>query len=143
MQFEASTTIAATPGVVWETLIDGAAWPSWDSGVDAVEGTIAPGQRITIRSKAAPGRAFPVKVTAFEPGKRLEFTGGMPLGMFKGVRTYDLAPASGGTAFTMREVYTGWMLGAFAKQLPDLNPSFRQFVDGLKARVESTVERRA
>jgi uncharacterized protein YndB with AHSA1/START domain len=135
--FEADTTIAATPDAVWKVLIDAGSWPSWDSGIDSVDGKVALGSRITIRSNVAPGRAFPVKVTAFEPDTKLEFTGGMPLGMFKGVRTYSLSPAGSGTALRMREEYTGWMLGAFAKQLPDLNPSFRQFVDGLKARVQS------
>ncbi len=137
LHFEADTTIAAKPDAVWKVLTDGSSWPKWDSGVDSVDGTIAPGSKITIRSKAAPGRAFPVKVTAFEPGSKLEFTGGMPLGMFRGVRSYTLTPSGTGTAFRMREEYTGWMLGAFKKQLPDLNPSFRQFVDGLKSRVES------
>jgi uncharacterized protein YndB with AHSA1/START domain len=135
--FEADTTIAAPPARVWAVLVDGASWPSWDSGVDGVEGAIAAGGRITIRSQAAPGRAFPVRVTTFEPPTRLQFTGGMPLGMFKGVRNYTLTPADGGTHLRMREEYTGWMLGAFSRSMPDLNPSFRQFVDGLKARVES------
>ena len=41
--------IASSPDVVWAVLTDGASWPSWDSGVDRVEGQIAPGQKITIR----------------------------------------------------------------------------------------------
>ena len=65
--YEASSTIDASPDAVWAALTDGASWSTWDSGVDRVEGKIAPGETITIRSKVAPGRAFPVKVTAFEP----------------------------------------------------------------------------
>lgn len=137
LSFNAETAIDAPVATVWTVLIDGAAWPTWDSGVDAVEGAIAPGKRITIRSKVAPGRAFPVRVTAFEPESLLEFTGGMPLGMFKGVRRYELTPTDGGVSFRMRENYSGWMLGVFAKQVPDLAPSFRRFVNGLKVRAES------
>jgi hypothetical protein len=37
----------------------------------------------------------------------------------------------------MREEYTGPMLGAIWKSIPDLAPSFQQFADGLKKRVES------
>jgi hypothetical protein len=37
----------------------------------------------------------------------------------------------------MREVYSGAMLGAIWKSMPDLSPSFAQFTRGLKARVES------
>ncbi|HZM78579.1 MAG TPA: SRPBCC domain-containing protein [Candidatus Limnocylindrales bacterium] len=136
--FEATSTIDAPADKIWSVLAHAQAWPNWDSGVDEVKGNIAAGARITIRSKAAPGRAFPVKVTAIEPPRRLEFTGGMPLGLFKGVRTYSLSPnADGATVFTMREEYTGPLLGLIWKSIPDLGPSFVQFAEGLKKRVES------
>jgi uncharacterized protein YndB with AHSA1/START domain len=135
--YESTATIAASPDDVWAALVDAASWPSWDSGVDAVDGTLAEGQKITIRSSAAPGRAFPVKVTAFEPFRRLVFSGGMPLGLFRGERTYTLTPDDAGTAFRMREEYTGPMLGLIWKSMPDLQPSFDQFAAGLKRRVES------
>jgi len=135
--FEGSATIAASPDKVWAVLVDAAHWADWDSGVDGVEGAIAPGAKIVIRAKVAPGRAFPVKVTTFDPPTTLVFTGGMPLGLFRGVRTYTLAPKGSGTELTMREVYSGAMLGAIWKSMPDLSPSFAQFTRGLKARVES------
>ena len=136
--YEASSFIAADPEAVWAVLSDGPGWAAWDSGVDGVEGRIAAGGTVRIRSQAAPGRAFPVKVTAFEPPARLRFSGGMPLGLFRGVRTYELAPAaSGGTAFHVREEYTGPLLGLFWRSMPDLGPSFDQFARGLKQRVET------
>jgi uncharacterized protein YndB with AHSA1/START domain len=137
--FEATTTISATPEAVWAVLVDGAAWPSWDSGVESVSAPIAAGARISIVSSVVPGRAFPVKVTALAAPTRLEFTGGMPFGLFKGVRTYTLTPQGKSTEFRMREEYTGPMLGAIWKSIPDLAPSFRQFVEGLKKRVEAGV----
>jgi uncharacterized protein YndB with AHSA1/START domain len=73
--YEATSAIAASPEAVWAVLSDGAGWPGWDSGVDAVEGQIALGETITIRSHAAPGRAFAVKVTRFEPPAHLRFSG--------------------------------------------------------------------
>lgn len=136
--YEATSVISASPDTVWDVLCDGRHWPEWDSGVDAVEGTIAPGKKITIRSQAAPGRAFPVTVTAFEPPHRLRFTGGMPLGLFRGVRTYEVSPgADGGTAFRVREEYTGPLLGLIWRSMPDLGPSFTQFAAGIKQRVEA------
>lgn len=138
LAFEASSTIAATPDKVWAVLVQAADWPSWDSGVASVEGTIALGKKLKIQSKVAPGRTFPVKVTTFAAPGALEFTGGMPFGLFKGVRTYSIAAdKSGGTLFTMREEYSGPMAATIGKSIPDLNPSFEQFATGLKARVES------
>ena len=135
--YEATSTIAAGPEDVWKVLADAGSWPSWDSGVSAVDGRIAPGEKVTVSSEAAPGRAFPVKVTALEPPRRMEFTGGMPLGLFRGVRTYTLTPDGDGTVVRMREEYTGPMLGLIWRSMPDLQPSFDQFAAGLKRRVES------
>jgi hypothetical protein len=135
--FESSADIAAPPEAVWADLTDGAAWSSWDSGVDGVDGRIAAGETITVRSKAAPGRAFPVKVTAFDPPRTMVFSGGMPLGLFKGVRTFTLTPAADGTTrFDLREEYTGPLLPMMWRSMPDLAPSFAQFANGLKQRAE-------
>jgi hypothetical protein len=60
----------------------------------------------------------------------------MPLGLFKGVRTYRVAPEGGRTRFTMREEYTGPLLPLIWRSMPDLQPSFDRFARGLKARVE-------
>jgi uncharacterized protein YndB with AHSA1/START domain len=136
--YEATSTIDASPEAVWTVLSDGAAWPTWDSGVDAVEGKIATGETIKIRSQAAPGRAFPVKVTRFEPPAHLRFSGGMPLGLFRGVRTYEVSPdANGHAQFRMREEYTGPLLPLIWRSMPDLGPSFERFARGLKQQVES------
>jgi hypothetical protein len=136
--YEATSTIAASPEAVWAVLSDGAGWPAWDSGVGAVEGRIALGETITIRPEAAPGRAFPVKVTRFEPPARMRFSGGMPLGLFRGVRTYEVTGgADGHTTFRMREEYTGPLVALIWRSMPDLGPSFQRFASGLKRRAES------
>ena len=96
------------------------------------------GETIKIRSQAAPGRAFPVKVTQFEPPAQLRFSGGMPLGLFRGVRTYEVSKdANGHVTFHMREEYTGPLLPLIWRSMPDLGPSFQRFARGLKQRVES------
>ena len=134
--FEASTSIEAAPEEVWAVLADSAGWSTWDSGVDGVDGVLSPGQQVTIRSAVAPGRAFPVRVTRFEPGATLELTGGLPLGLFRGVRTYVLRRNGSATDFAMREVYSGPLAGLVGRSIPDLQPSFDQFAGGLKQRVE-------
>lgn len=136
--YEASSTIAAKPDAIWAILTDGANYPSWDSGVERVEGRIASGETIKVYVKVNPGRAFPVKVIEFAPSQRMVWSGGMPLGLFKGVRTYTLTPQNNGaTQFKMREEYTGPMLPMIWRSIPDLGPSFSQFANGLKQRAET------
>ena len=135
--FSASTTIEASPERIWAILTDAPAYPEWDPGVDRIEGKIAPGEKITAFSKLSPGRAFPVKVTEFVPGRQMTWTGGMPLGLFKGVRTFTLAPqGNGAVEFTLREVFSGPLLPLIGRSLPDLTSSFEQFAAGLKSRAE-------
>jgi hypothetical protein len=140
--YASSTTIDAPAEKVWEVLVDGARYPEWDSGVVRVEGAIAPGETLKVVSSANPGRAFPVKVTAFEPAHRMVWSGGMPLGLFRGVRTFSLTPvAEGRTTLSVREEYTGPLLPLIWRSMPDLQPSFDQFTGGLKARLEHPAAR--
>jgi len=135
--YESSATIDASPDAIWAVLTDAPSYAAWDSGVERVEGTIAPGETIKVHSQANPGRAFPVKVTDYKPAERMTWSGGMPLGLFKGVRTFTLVPAgTGPTRFHMREEYTGPLLPLIWRSMPDLGPSFEQFALGLKARAE-------
>ena len=63
----------------------------------------------------------------------------MPLGLFRGVRTFTLSPADpSGTEFKVREEYTGPLLGMIWRSMPDLQPSFDKFASGLKAQAEQS-----
>jgi len=136
--YDVTEEIDAPPEKVWGILTDGDSYSQWDNGIDKLEGRIAPGETIKLYVKVNPGRAFPLKVTEFTPAKRLVYSGGMPLGLFKGVRTYTLTPeGNGSTKFHMREEYTGPLLPMIWPSIPDLGPSFQQFAKGLKARAES------
>ena len=135
--FEAGAEINASPERIWAILIDGARYPDWDSGVLSVEGRVAPGETITVVSAANPGRTFPVKVTEFNPNRSMTWTGGMPLGLFKGVRTFTLTSVGDGiTRFNLREEYSGPLLSMMWRSMPDLGPSFTQFANGLKRNAE-------
>jgi hypothetical protein len=139
-EYSSTALIEASPQAIWDLLTDAPGYPSWNPSVDRVEGTIAPGETIKVLVKVNPGRAFPVKVTEFKPAEKMVWSGGMPLGLFKGVRTYTLTPeGNGATRFTMREEYTGPLLPMIWRSIPDLGPSFEQFTTGLKTRAESRV----
>jgi len=135
--YEAESTIQAPPERIWEILTDAPQYPAWDSGVVRLEGRVAPGEMLSIFSEANPGRAFPARVVDFQPPRRMVWSGGAPLGLFKGVRTFTLTPDSGGrTRFHVREEYTGPLLSMIWKSMPDLGPSLQKFATGLKAKAE-------
>lgn len=96
------------------------------------------GNKVTVYTTASPGRAFPVKVTALEPPRFMVWTGGMPLWLFLGQRTYTLTEhAPGKTTFTMREEFSGLLAPLIAKSIPDLQPSFIEFAACLKRASEA------
>jgi hypothetical protein len=135
--FSASTRIKASPEAIWKILTDAPAYPSWNTTVTGVDGQIAPGKKITVHAKISPGRAFPVKVSEWEPGKKMVWSSGMPLGLFKGARTFTLTPQSDGTTeFSMQEIYTGALAGMITKSIPDLSPAFTEFAESLKRKAE-------
>ena len=134
--FESTALINARPEAIWAILTDASAYPEWDSGVVRLEGRIKPQEKIKVVSEVNPKRAFPVKVTEFAPAERMVWTGGMPLGLFKGQRTFTLTPEDGATRFTMREEFTGPMTPLIWRSMPDMQPSFEKFAGGLKARAE-------
>ena len=139
--YEASSTIRATPDAIWQILTDGPAYASWENGVVRVEGRIALGETIKVVSEASPDRTFPVKVSGWKPGTSMEWSGGMPLGLFRGVRTFTLTPGADATTdFKVREEYTGPLLGMMWRSMPDLGPSFATFAEGLKRHAESQQE---
>ena len=137
--FATKISIRATPERVWALLTDAAGYTRWNNTVNQVDGRIAPGERVTVHPKINPGRAFPVKVVEFEPSRRMVWTGGMPLGLFKGERTFTLQPSSNGSVeFSMREEYSGLMAPLIGRSIPDLQPAFDEFASDLKRAAEAS-----
>lgn len=136
--FASSILIRAEPEAAWQVLVDAAAYPQWNTTVTRIDGTIALGQKVTVHAKLAPGRAFPVRVVALEAPRRMVWSGGMPLGLFKGERVFELHPRQGGVEFSMHEDYSGLLAPLITKSIPDLQPAFDEFAACLKARVEGS-----
>jgi len=136
--FTATTDIHAAPETIWRILTDASKYTEWDPGMVKLEGTIAPGQPLTIYTKADPQRAFNPTVVEFEPNRKMVWRSGMPLGLFTGARTFLLEPQGNGQVkFSMREEFTGPMLAMIGKSIPDLNPTFAAFAAALKKRAEA------
>lgn len=134
--FSTTTTIHAAPEKIWGLLTDAPNYPRWNPTVEKIDGQIAEGQKITVHTTFSKGRAFPAKVTALETNRRMVWSGGMPLGLFKGVRTFTLTPRGGVVEFAMEEVFSGLMSPLIEKSIPDLTPYFEQFAEGLKRAAE-------
>ncbi|HMQ57971.1 MAG TPA: SRPBCC domain-containing protein, partial [Rhizobiaceae bacterium] len=124
---EVRRMIAADTARIWAVLSDPAKLASGRLGVTRIEGRIGAGERFKLWSEASPGRAFPLKVTAYEPGRRMVWEGGMPLGLFHGKREFVLTPGPGATDFHMREQFTGLLSGPITRSMPDMQPFFDRF----------------
>jgi hypothetical protein len=136
-QFAASVTINAPPETIWALLTDAAGYRRWNSTVVNITGRIAAGEKVTVYATTAPGRGFPLKVTEFAPPREMVWTGGMPLGLFTGVRRYTLTPlAQNRVEFAMREDYSGLLAPLITRMIPDLRPSFEAFAADLKRQAE-------
>lgn len=133
--YEASATINAPAATVWSILTDTQGLTRWGSGITKIEGAIQAGGKIKVFTEVS-DRAFPLNVVELTEPSRMVWQGGMPLGLFKGVRTFTLDDNAGTTAFHMREEFTGLLLPLIWKSMPDLNPSFQKFASGLKAEAE-------
>ena len=61
----------------------------------------------------------------------------MPLGLFRGVRTFTLTPSGdGSTTFEMVEVFSGLLEPLISKSIPDMTDSFEEFAESLKRAAE-------
>jgi hypothetical protein len=139
MEFSATTTIQASAMTVWSHLTDSDRFPDWEPNVERIDGRIALGEKITVHTRIST-RAFPVTVTEFVPGRKMVWASAMPLGLFRGARTFTLdAIEDTQTRVTTREEFGGLLLPLIGRTIPNLQPSFDQFVAALKARSESTI----
>ena len=133
-----STNIRAKPEVIWALLTNAANMPKWNSTIISVEGRIALGEKISLKSISAPERTFNLKIAEFNPPTKLVWGDGAAP-MFKGVRTYTLTSKSDGTTdFNMTEVISGLMLPMIGGSLPDFKPTFEQYAADLKREAEKS-----
>ena len=135
--FKVETLIQATPDTVWRILTDASGWKEWNTTIDRIEGRIELGGKVKVYPKISPGRAFPVLVSEFTAPRKMIWTGGMPMGLFKGERTYTLTPQGNAVKFVMEENFTGLLSPVIGRSIPNMQPVFEEFASALKKRAES------
>jgi hypothetical protein len=138
MRYSVTRVIEADPQVIWELLTRASVYPQWNPAVLGIEGEIRDGETIRLTSVVNPSRQFRLKVSDLDPPRHMIWSDGMPLGLFRGTRSFDVDSRADGTSeFRMEEVYTGLMAPLITRSIPDMTESFELFADGLKAAAES------
>jgi uncharacterized protein YndB with AHSA1/START domain len=138
-EFVTRTVIRATPEKVWEILTNASGYTEWNPEIVAIEGEMTSGSRFQARVKIANGAIRPVsmRVTAFAPPSRMEWTGGLPLGLFTGRRLFTITPAGAGEAdFRMLVMMSGPLASLMVKATGDRQAEIDSFSSALKARAE-------
>lgn len=136
-RFAVQTKIKSDADRVWRLLTDGAAYPRWNPAVASVDGSIAPGEKVVVRPAANPKQAFAVRVAEFQASRRMVWRGGMPLGLFVGERVFEITPDGDGVKFSMVETFSGPLSTLIGQSIPDLQPAFDAFAEGLKKAAEA------
>lgn len=132
---EADALINARSSTVWDVITDAGNLPVWESGVTEIHGEIRDGHVIRIRTATAGKRVFRLRVQQL-PGEVMTWKGGIPLGLFTGLRTFRLTPYGSMTRLSVREEFTGPLVPALWKRMRDLQPELDAYLKAAKARAE-------
>ena len=137
-EYVSTSVVAATPEAVWAILTDGSRYRDWNPEIVAIDGLLAPRARIAAHVRLGDGavRAVSQRVTVFEAPTRMEWTGGLPLGLFVGRRTYTVTPRTGGVEFRLHLHMSGPLSSLILKSVGDRQPEIDSFCASLKSRAE-------
>jgi uncharacterized protein YndB with AHSA1/START domain len=137
-EYTTTATIDAPPEKVWAILTDAATYREWNPEIIALEGRMERGERITAQVRLGSGaiRRVPMTVTALDAPRRMEWTGGLPLGLFVGRRTFTVAPSGGGTEFRLHLEMSGLLSPMILKSVGDRQPEVDSFSSALKLHAE-------
>ncbi len=133
-EFVTVAHIRAQPTKVWQILTDSAGYEKWNPEIIAIAGRMGLGERIKARVKVGSGaiRTVPLRVTAFEPPTRMDWTGGLPIGLFTGLRVFTVTPSDGQTEFRMVVRMSGPLAPAIVKSVGDRQKEIDSFSAALK-----------
>ena len=125
-----SQSIQADAATIWALLTDASDFANWNSTNVSIEGNIAVGEKIKLKSTLDSNRVFKLKIKEFVPNQKLVWGDAM------GERTYTLQDNGGSTLFTMTEKIGGPLFPLFANKIPSFDESFEQFAADLKKKAE-------
>jgi hypothetical protein len=109
-QLHTEILIDATPETVWVTLMDFAAYPSWNPFIVRMEGKPEVGSKLNARLELPEGMGSDLTpmVTAVEANRSFEWLGVVGFkGIFDGRHQFTIEATANGTKFTQSEQFTG------------------------------------
>jgi uncharacterized protein YndB with AHSA1/START domain len=131
-QTSVSIEIKADAIIVWALLTKAQDYPRWNTTVTSIEGNIALGEKIKLKSILDAKRTFTLKIKEFVPQQRLVW------GDMQGNRVYTITKNENGTVtFTMDEKIGGLMFPMYASMIPPFDEVFEQFARDLKKEAET------
>lgn len=125
----AGTTAAAPPNQLWDVLLDGRRWSSWNPGIEwmAVEGPLASGSVLTMKPKGAPQTA--ARIESVVPERLLALV--LTIGPVAALRLrWELTPSDGGTAVAQTIAISGPLAGLLMRR------TARRIAEGMAANLE-------
>lgn len=140
-QLRADVDIDATPGRVWQVLIDLPAYADWNPFIVRADGELTETARLRLRMRPVGARAVTLRPRVLEvaPERRLRWLGrvGMP-GLLDAEHVFTLAQrAGGGTRLSQSETFRGVLVPFLARSLDGHTlPAFRAMNAALKIRAE-------
>jgi len=138
-EYDTTAAINASPDKVWAILTDGSAYSQWNPEIVGIDGTIAAGARITAHVRLGDGavRKVPQRVTALDAPRWMQWTGGLPFGLFVGRRTFTVTPTGSGAEFRMHLHMSGPLASLILKSVGNRQPEIDRFSAALKERAEA------
>jgi uncharacterized protein YndB with AHSA1/START domain len=134
-QTSVSCRMHASASVIWVLLTNASDYPRWNTTVTSIEGRIAPGETIRLKSMLDEKRTFKLKIKEFEPERRLAW------GDKQGTRVYTLSENNDGTVtFSMTEKIGGLVFPLYARMIPAFDESFDRFAADLKKEAEMIMQ---
>lgn len=131
-QTTVSIDIKADPAIVWALLTNASDYPRWNSTVVSIEGEIALGEKIRLKSTLDEKRTFKLKIKEFDAGSSMVWGDG------KGNRLFSVKKVDDQTVrFSMDEKIGGLMFPMYAKYIPPFDESFEAFAADLKKEAEA------
>ncbi|HEX9607288.1 MAG TPA: SRPBCC domain-containing protein [Gemmatimonadaceae bacterium] len=137
-EYTSTAIIAASAETVWTILTDGAQYRQWNPEIVGIDGRIELGERITAHVRLGSGaiRTVAQRVTSFDALKRMEWVGGLPLGLFVGRRSFTVTPVAGGVEFKLHLRMSGPLSSLILRSVGDRQPEIDSFSAALKSRAE-------